>query len=65
MMSLVALFAFMLIPIWIPVITVTFGAIFDRIRPSEVSELTARMEALRTAPKPHLHASAGPALATD
>jgi hypothetical protein len=63
MMSLVALFAFMLIPIWIPVFTVTFGALFDRIRPSEVSELTTRMEALRTAPKPHVHAR--PALASD
>jgi hypothetical protein len=41
MMSLVALFAFMLIPIWIPVLTVTFGALFDLLRPSKPSELTA------------------------
>ena len=62
MMSLVALFAFMLIPIWIPVFTVTFGALFDRLRPSEQSELTARMEALRARPRPHV--SASPASAT-
>ena len=47
MMSLLALFAFMMIPIWIPIITVTFGAIFDMLRPSEPSELTVRMEELR------------------
>jgi len=62
MMSLVALFAFMLIPIWIPLITVTFGALFDLLRPSEPSELTTRMEALKSAPKPHL--TSAPAVAT-
>jgi hypothetical protein len=62
MMSLVALFAFMLIPVWIPVFTVTFGAIFDLIRPTETSELTARMEALHVRPRPYV--SASPASAT-
>jgi hypothetical protein len=57
MMSLVALFAFMLIPVWIPVITVTVGAVFDRLRPSEKSELTARMEALHARPRPQVSAS--------
>ena len=59
MMSLLALFAFMMIPIWI--ITVTFGAIFDMLRPSEPSELTVRMEELRSAPKPHLSIAPSPA----
>ena len=61
MMSLLALFAFMMIPIWIPIITVTFGAIFDMLRPSEPSELTVRMEELRSAPKPHLSIAPSPA----
>lgn len=56
MLSLVALFAFMLIPVWIPIITVSFGALFDVLRPTPPSELTERMEALRMAPKPHVHA---------
>lgn len=56
MMSLVALFAFMLIPVWIPLITVSFGALFDLLRPSEPSELTMRMEALQSAPKPQVQA---------
>lgn len=57
MMQLLALFAFMLIPVWIPVITVTFGALFDALRPSETSELTARMEALQAAQAQHVHAA--------
>lgn len=63
MMQLVALFAFMLIPVWIPVITVTFGALFDALRPTETSELTARMEALHAARKPHAHTSPATAVA--
>jgi hypothetical protein len=61
MMSLLALFAFMMIPIWIPIITVTFGAIFDMFRPSEPSELTVRMEELRSTARPHLTIAASPA----
>ena len=51
MMQMVWLLAFMLIPVWIPIIAVTTGAIFDRLRPSEPSELTRRMAALQAAPK--------------
>lgn len=64
MMSLVALLAFMLIPVWIPLITVSFGALFDRLRPSEPSELSTRMEALQSARKPQAQAvQAAPATA--
>jgi len=64
MMQLVALFAFMLIPVWIPVITVTFGALFDWLRPTGKSELAARMEALHARPKPHVHATPSAATAS-
>ena len=37
-------------------ITVSFGALFDLLRPSEPSELTMRMEALQSAPKPQVQA---------
>lgn len=50
----VPLFAFMLIPVWIPLIAVSLGAVADRIRPtrpghalSAVREAKARTAALR------------------
>ncbi len=63
MMQLVAMFAFMLIPVWIPIIAVTVGALHDWLRPSEPSELTRRMAALQTPRKhqvesaPHIEAT--------
>jgi hypothetical protein len=33
----VPLFAFMLIPVWIPIIAIVVGNVIDRVRPPEVS----------------------------
>ena len=64
MMEMVWMLLFMLIPVWIPVIAVTSGAIYDRLRPSAPSELTQRMAALQSAPKSHVHATPEPAPAS-
>lgn len=40
--TLAPLFLFMLIPVWIPIIAVVVGSVFDRLAPAEEDRYAAR-----------------------
>jgi len=43
----VPLYAFMMIPVWIPLIAIAVGNVVDRLRPSEVSHATEAVTAAK------------------
>jgi hypothetical protein len=45
--TMVPLYVFMLIPVWIPIIAVTIGAIADRLRPPRRSPAQLAVETAR------------------
>jgi hypothetical protein len=43
----VPLYAFMLIPVWIPLAAIVIGNVIDRLRPTEVSPATEAVSAAK------------------